>query len=214
MCIKAVPAARCYGAGSNMKTNRSLFLAGLVLAVLFAPSSVLAHCDSLDGPVIIAAKEALAKGDVTPVLSWIKAGDEAAIRATFARTLEVRRLSPAAAGLADTHFFETLVRLHRAGEGEPFTGLKPAGSAEPALVAADRALETGSVAGLTADLQQRVAAGLKQRFDLAQEAKAHAAHNVAAGRAYVAAYVGFIHHFEALQTEAERSAAPGAEHQH
>jgi hypothetical protein len=197
-----------------MKTNRSLFLAGLVLAGLFAPSSVLAHCDSLDGPVIIAAKEALAKGDVTPVLSWIKADDEAAIRATFARTLEVRKLSPAAADLADTYFFETLVRLHRAGEGEPFTGLKPAGSAEPALVAADRALETGSVAGLTADLQQRVAAGLKQRFDLAHEAKAHAAHNVAAGRAYVAAYVDFIHYFETLQTVAERSAAHGAEHQH
>jgi hypothetical protein len=27
--------------------------------------------------------------------------------------------------LADTHFFETVVRLHRLGEGESFTGLKP-----------------------------------------------------------------------------------------
>lgn len=197
-----------------MKTNRTLLLAGLALAMLSAPSMLQAHCDSLDGPVIQAARAALAQGEVTPVLRWIKADDEAAIRVTFARTLEVRKLSPAAADLADTHFFETLVRIHRAGEGESFTGLKPAGSAEPALVAADRALETGSVAGLTENLQQRVAAGLKQRFDRAQEAKEHASHNVEAGRAYVAAYVGFIHYFESLQTTAERAAGHGAEHQH
>lgn len=197
-----------------MKTKGTFLLAGLALAFFSAPVLVQAHCDSLDGPVIQAAQAALAKGDVIPVLMWVQADDEAAIRAVFARALAVRKLSPAAAALADTHFFETLVRLHRAGEGEPFTGLKPAGSAEPALVAADRALESGSVAGLTADLQQRVAAGLKQRFDQAREAKAHAAHNVAAGRAYVAAYVGFIHYFENLQATAERPAGHGAEHQH
>lgn len=214
MCIKAVVDARCYLHGRNMKTNRTLLLAGLALAMLSAPSMVQAHCDSLDGPVIQAAQAALAKGDVTPVLMWIKADDETAIRTTFARALEVRKLSPAAADLADTYFFETLVRIHRAGEGESFTGLKPAGSAEPALVAADQALEAGDVAGLTEDLQKRVATGLKQRFDRAQEAKEHAAHNVEAGRAYVAAYVGFIHYFESLQTMAERPAGHGAEHQH
>jgi hypothetical protein len=199
---------------NNMKTKNSLPLAGLVLAMLSTPSMVQAHCDSFDGPVIQAAKTALAKGDVTSVLRWIKADDDAAIRATFARTLEVRKLSPAAADLADMYFFETLVRVHRAGEGEPFTGLKPAGSAESALVAADQALETGSVAGLTADLQQRVAVGLKQRFERAQAAKQHADHNVTAGRAYVAAYVDFIHYFENLQATVERSAAHGAAHQH
>ncbi|MBI2498207.1 MAG: hypothetical protein HYV75_09965 [Opitutae bacterium] len=189
-------------------------MAGLPLAVLTVPTLVQAHCDSLDGPVIQTAKAALAKGDVTSVLMWVKAGDEATVRSVFAQTLEVRKLSPAAADLADTYFFETLVRIHRAGEGEPFAGLKPAGSAEPALVAADQALEKGSVTGLADGLQQRVAAGLKLRFDRAKEAKEHAAHNVAAGRAYVAAYVDFIHYYENLQTAAERPAGHGAEHQH
>ena len=136
------------------------------------------------------------------------------IKEVFQKAFVARKASPEAREIADGYFFETLVRIHRAGEGESFTGLKPAGSAEPALVAADQALEAGSVAGLTEDLQKRVAAGLKQRFDRVQEAKEHAAHNVEAGRAYVAAYVGFIHYFESLQTMAERSAAHGAEHQH
>lgn len=195
-----------------MKTKSSLLLAGLALALLSAPTLVQAHCDSLDGPVIQAARTALAQGDVTPVLSWVQAGDEAAIRAAFVRTLEVRKLSPAAADLADTYFFETLVRIHRAGEGESFTGLKPAGNAGPALVAADQALETGRVAGLTEDLQKLVAAGLQQRFDRVQAAKEHAAHNVEAGRAYVAAYVDFIHYFENLELTAAR-ATHGAGHQ-
>ena len=197
-----------------MKAKNSIQLAGLALALLLAPKAALAHCDSLDGPVILAAKAALTKGDVTPVLSWVKPDDEPAIRTAFAETLEVRKLSPAAAGVADRYFFETLVRIHRAGEGEPFTGLKPAGSAEPALVAADHALETGNVAGLVENLQQRIATGLKQRFDKAQAAKAHADHNVEAGRAYVEAYVDFIHYYENLHVTAERSAAHGAAHPH
>lgn len=197
-----------------MKTKNTYFLAGLAMAMFFTSPTVQAHCDSLDGPVIAAAREALAKGDVTPVLMWVKADDEPALRALFAETLGVRQLSPAAAALADRYFFENLVRIHRAGEGEPFTGLKPAGSAEPALVAADRALESGSVSDLTQELQKLVSAGLKQRFDRAQEAKPHAAHNVEAGRAYVAAYVDFIHYFEGLHATAARSAAHGSGHQH
>lgn len=197
-----------------MHVKNSILLVGLILTLLAAPRSALAHCDSLDGPVIQTAKAALAKGDVSAVLKWVKADDEAAIRAAFAQTLEVRKLSPAAAGLADMYFFETLVRLHRAGEGEPYTGLQPAGSAEPALVAADRALDTGSVAGLTEDLQQRIATGLRQRFDKVQAAKPHAEHNVAAGRAYVEAYVDFIHYYESLHALADRSAAHHEAHQH
>jgi hypothetical protein len=91
-----------------MKTTSTCFLAGLALAMFFTSSTVQAHCDSLDGPVIAAARAALAKGDVTPVLMWVKADDEPAIRALFAETLGVRQLSPAAAALADRYFFENL----------------------------------------------------------------------------------------------------------
>lgn len=191
-----------------------LLLAGLVVATLACVPTALAHCDSLDGPVVEAARLALAEGDVTPVLKWVRADDEAAIRTAFTQTIEVRRLSSTAAELADRFFFETLVRIHRAGEGQAFTGLKPAGTIDPAIAAADQSLTTGRAETLVRELQQRLATGLGQRFDRAREARAHADHNVEAGRAYVAAYVDFIHYYEALHALAVRSAAHEAGHQH
>ena len=55
--------------------------------------------------------------------------------------LRRQRMAPSAEAreLADRYFFETLVRIHRAGEGAPYTGLKPAGrDLGPAVPAAVR----------------------------------------------------------------------------
>lgn len=196
----------------NMMTR--LLLTGLIAATLAGVPAARAHCDSLDGPVVEAARLALAEGDVTPVLKWVRTDDEATIRTAFAQTIAVRRLSSAAAELADRFFFETLVRIHRAGEGAAFTGLKPAGAIDQAIAAADQSLATGRAEALVQKLQQRIAAGLGQRFDRAREARAHADHNVDAGRAYVAAYVDFIHYYEALHVLAVRSGTAEAAHQH
>ena len=97
----------------------------LSLCILLVPAG--AHCDTLDGPVVTAAKEALDTGDANPVLIWVQEKDEAQIREAFNKTLSVRKLSPETKDLADMYFFETLVRVHRAGEGASYTGLKPAG---------------------------------------------------------------------------------------
>lgn len=191
-----------------------LLLVGLTLATLAGVPPAFAHCDSLDGPVVEAARLALAQGEVTPVLKWVRSDDEAAIRTAFAQTVEVRRLSPTAAELADRFFFETLVRIHRAGEGQSFTELKPAGEIDPAIAAADQSLATGRAEALMRDLQQRITTGLGQRFDRAREARAHADHNVEAGRAYVAAYVEFIRYYEGLHALAGRPAASEGGHQH
>jgi hypothetical protein len=111
-----------------------------------------AHCDTMDGPVVKAAQAALEKGNVTPVLKWVKPPQEADVRAAFQKTLAVRGLGREARDLADQYFFETLVRLHREGEGAPYTGLKPAGAVEPVVAAADKALEAGSVEELTREI--------------------------------------------------------------
>ena len=98
---------------------------------LITPTRVLAHCDGLDGPVVKAAQRALDTRNPAFALMWVQATDEPEIRTAFERTLAVRGLSPQAKQLADRFFF-TLVRVHRAGEGAPFTGLKPAGRDRPA----------------------------------------------------------------------------------
>ncbi|MCG3148227.1 MAG: hypothetical protein PCFJNLEI_01670 [Verrucomicrobiae bacterium] len=174
----------------------------LVTLALLAPVTVRAHCDTLDGPVVNAAKVALEKGDVNLVLIWVQKKDEAEIKKAFDKTLAVRKQSAEAKELADTYFFETLVRVHRAAEGAPYTGLKPAGEIEPPIAAADKALETGKVDNLANEVSKAVADGIRKRFTRSLEAKKHADHNVAAGREYVAAYVEFVHYVERLHTAA------------
>ena len=195
-----------------MRTNRTILraaLAGTTLAAaLLLPPSAFAHCDTMDGPVVQAAKLALEKRDVTPVLMWIKKDDEAQIKAAFAKTLSVRAKGAEARELADQFFFETLVRVHRAGEGAPFTGLKPTGTPiEPPIEEADKALENGSVDKVVKLVTDEAAAGIRQRFAEAGEKKAHAEHNVEAGREFVAAYVEYVHYVEGLHQAAQGAGA-------
>jgi len=167
-----------------------------------------AHCDTLEGPVVKTARKALASGDVTPLLKWVSADDEQMIRTAFHKTLEVRKLGTQAQDLADMYFFETLVRIHRAGEGAPYTGLKPGTAVDPAVALADKALETGSVDKLADTLSQAMVKGIRDRFQRALESQKHADENVSAGREFVEAYVIFTHYLEGLHAQIKG----GAEH--
>ncbi len=171
----------------------TIALLTLVLVTL-RPGLASAHCDTMDGPVVKTAQRALETGKIEPVLAWVQPRDEAEIRTAFAKTLSVRRLGPDARQLADRYFFETLVRVHRAGEGAPYTGLKPAGSVQdPALAAADRAAETGKLEPLTKVLTEGVKAGLSERFARLRALKAPG-DDVAKGREWVEAYVAYVHY--------------------
>jgi hypothetical protein len=183
--------------------NRLLTLAGmsaaLVLGSMVHPAPLAAHCDSMDGPVVKAAKEALKTGNINLVLVWVRPQDEPEIRAAFSRVLDVRQLGPDAQALADYWFFETLVRVHRQGEGEPFTGLKPAGYEPPeGISAADRAIELGSVDTLAEDLAQHAAMAIRERFERVLMLRDYDSNSVPEGREWVEAYVEFIHFVEGL----------------
>ncbi|MCP5105046.1 MAG: hypothetical protein GY950_16785, partial [bacterium] len=160
----------------------------LVLAVSWQPQAIFAHCDSMDGPVIISAKEALKTGNVNLVLHWVRQGNEAEVKTVFNKTMEVRKASTVAKDLADTFFFETLVRLHRAGEGAPYTGLKPAGRIGHAVMMADQSLEKGSIDSLAKAIAGKVEKGIRHRFQEALKKKKAAGNNVEKGREAVAAY--------------------------
>jgi hypothetical protein len=165
--------------------------------LIFLPSRALGHCDGMDGPVVKAAQKALASGNVNLVLIWVQKADEGAVRRAFEQALMVRKLGPEARALADRYFFETLVRLHRAGEGAPYTGLKPAGrDLGPAIPAADKALEDRSVEPLVKIVNGATEKGLREHFRQALEKAEYNKEDVEAGRAYVRAYVEFIHYAE------------------
>jgi hypothetical protein len=193
---------------------RHLFRTAILLCtfMLFGVSGASAHCDTMDGPVVVDARKALETGNVDLVLLWVQKEDEPEIKKAFEKALQVRKLGPDAAGMADMYFFETLVRIHRAGEGAPYTGVKPAGAeVDPAIAEADRVLEKGSVGHLVKHLTEAVAAGIQKRFQDAAEKRRHARESVAAGREFVAAYVEFIHYVERLHQDAT---AGGVTHEH
>lgn len=191
--------------------QRGSVLVAMVAGLAFAvPAASWAHCDTLDGPVVTDARTALERGDVTPVLKWVPAADEDEIRAAFDHVMQVRALGDEAQALADRYFFETLVRVHRAAEGAPYTGLKPAGSGgHVAENAADAALEEGSVDALAERVAAHAADGVRARFAAAAAAKAHADESVAAGREYVEAYVTYVHYVLGLHNAIE---GVGGEH--
>jgi uncharacterized protein DUF6448 len=181
----------------------------LALAVI-SPGKADAHCDTLDGPVVRTARTALESGKMEPVLAWVQPGDEAEIRDAFARARAVRGGGKEAADLADLWFFETVVRIHRAGEGAPFTGLKPAGAPGPAVAAADRAISGGDAKKLENLLVNTVHEGLDEHWAQLKKEKPPAA-DVAAGRRWVAAYVSFVHWAEGVYAAASGARAHGAE---
>ncbi len=189
--------------------TRLMSIASIPLVILFGSTTVLAHCDGLDGPVVKAARQALDTGNVSPVLIWVQKNDEAAIKSAFQKALSIRKLSPAAKDMADTYFFETLVRVHRAGEGAPYTGLKPAGrDLGPAIPAADKAIETGSVEPVVKLLADAIQKGLREQFKAVMSKKNFGKDNVAAGREFIEAYVEYIHYVERIY-EAGKEPAKG-----
>lgn len=179
--------------------DRRKTLLGLTLAgfLAFMPAIAAAHCDTMDGPVVAAATAALRTGNIKPVLIWIKPEYENEVRSAFSKASSVRSQGEAAKELADTYFLETVVRLHRMGEGEPYTGIKPAGTPlHPAVAAAEKALATGSAKQLGTELNEKLSAAVAEKFARVVEARRHQQESVEAGRAYVAAYVDFMHFVE------------------
>jgi hypothetical protein len=182
------------------KFTRWTAVSALALALVAGmPARALAHCDGLDGPVVKAAQRALETRNPALVLIWVQPGDEREIQAAFEETLAVRQLSPQAKALADRFFFETLVRVHRAGEGAPFTGLKPAGrDLGPAIPAADKAISSGSAEPVIRLLVSVIQERVREQFQEVVKTKGFSPADVTAGRAYVKAYVEFIHFVERL----------------
>jgi hypothetical protein len=207
-----------------MKKNIHLVLilavTGMTLA--FLSPQVSAHCDTMDGPVVKVARKAMETGNVNLVLIWVQQKDESEIRKAFEKTLAVRKLSTEAKELADMYFFETVVRIHRAGEGAPYTGLKPAGAeVNPAVAAADKAIDSNSLENLEELLTDKVKQELNKKFKELLEWKDYNTYDIASGRKFVAAYVAFIHYAEGVFEAAEakesahqESKEPLQEHSH
>ena len=179
-----------------MFRKRLLAIATTSALALSLATPAFAHCDAMDGPVITEAQTALSSGDISPLLKWVPATDEAALTSAFDKTLEVRKLGDDAQELADQQFFATLVEIHRAYEGAPFTGVKPAGEIDPAIQAADTALEEGEIDAFLARVVDKFEQEARSAFEATLAAKQQASESPDKGREFVEHYVHYVHYLE------------------
>ena len=146
--------------------------------------------------------QALDTGNVNLVLIWVQKKDDAEIRKHFEKTVAVRKAGGPAKELVDMYFFETLVRIHRAGEGAGYTGLK-SGPVESPIAAADKSLESGKLQEVAQLILQRMEQGLHRNFEDMMKKKKYNPNDIAAGRAFASAYVEYTHYAERLYNAAE-----------
>jgi Family of unknown function (DUF6448) len=186
---------------SNTRSGRvirgSSFSLFLFFILTFLSTTAFSHCDTMDGPVISDAQKALAQNNVNYVLKWVQPENEAEIIEAFNLTMKVRVLSPEAKLLSDKYFFETLVRVHRNGEGVAYTGIKPSGTPiDEKILAADKSIELGNLTPLKDLVPDARFPELTERFEKVLSLKDFDVNNVVAGRKYVEAYVQFFHFAE------------------
>ena len=204
-----------------MKTNRLIITTAWIGICLASTSGIArAHCDALDGPVVQAAQKALAASNVNLVLIWVQKDDEPEIKRAFDKTVAVRKLGAEAKELADLYFFETVVRVHRAGEGAPYTGLQPAGQdLDLVIPVADAALRDGKLQPVLGFLTHELERGVQAHFAAVLQRRDFDKNDVEAGREFVQAYVEYIHCVQALHEQASRRVhghfrAAGEDHAH
>ena len=193
----------------------------VLTVVILLPIKLFAHCDTMDGPVVKAAQKALESGDLSPVLIWVQKQQEGEIKKAFEKTRAIRKLSPEAKEFADMYFFETLVRIHRAGEGAAYTGIKPAGTdLGLAIPAADSAIASGDIKQVNILINDAITQELNRRFKEVVEKKNFKKDDIEAGRQYVRAYIEFVHYVESVYNaakgvaETEETAPAAKEHLH
>lgn len=194
---------------------KKMLIAIVAAALLFGAQSAQAHCDAVDGPVAKAAQKALENGNIHPVLAYAPAAAEVEIRAAFDKSRKVRVLGGEARALADQAFMETVIRLHRAGEGAAYTGLRAAGTDYgPVIPAAEHAVETGDLTKLKVVLAEQIERALSERLAHVRElqkvsGEPRTAAEVSGARKRISAELGLITFAETVHQAIQ---GKGAEH--
>lgn len=188
-----------------LKSALVLSLVGVLSVVNIQPAS--AHCDSFDGPALKDAAKALETNNVELIKKWISAEQEPEVVALFNKTYNLKNGDAEVYEIVKNYFFETFVRLHRATENAPYTGLKPAGSAEPIVLMSDKAIESGDVNKLLSALDNHVNSVLREKYEKVLDLNKTKNDSPEKGREFVKAYIDFTHSVEAIHTITQTGAA-------
>lgn len=186
-------------------------LLAVIIVVSVFVATVYAHCDTISGPVAVAAGKALESGEIKLAQIWVGQSQEKELKERFRECLSVRKMGGEAKELADKYFIETVIRLHRQAEGMPFTGVKPAQPLPPDVAAAEKALETGDIKIVTDLLSEEIQSGVQKWFDQAMQAKKHKDESIESGREWVDAYVKYVVYVHGLHLQIKAGPQHGVE---
>lgn len=181
---------------NSFKVTAAFSLVLMLTALAGTPAS--AHCDSYDGPVIKDATKALETNNVNLVLKWVTPEQEKEIIPLFNKTYALKTGDTEVYKIIEKHFFETLVRLHRQTEGEPYTGLKPAGTTKQIIQMTDEAIKTGNIDDFLGKLDKHINKVVLEKYQKVAELNKVKDNSTAQGREYVEAYVDYTHTVEAM----------------
>ncbi len=194
------------------KSKLTLIAGSFLFLNLAYIGSASAHCDGMDGPVIVTAKSAIENRDVTPLLKWVPENSEQTIKDAFAQTLKERASGKESVDVVDNRFFATLVKVHREAEGASFTGIKPAGQIEPIVLEADAALKNKNVDHLAEQIAKKVELAIRDKFEKAAHSEEYAEQSVSQGREYVSNYIQYVHFVEGINNLSSHSEQHGDTH--
>jgi len=195
-----------------------LSIAGIMILAVITLMTIMtekasAHCDTMDGPAVQDGRIALETGNINYAYKWIFEDFEKELKEIFDLSLKARRLGADAREAADRWFLENLVRIHRAGEGASYDGLKPSGTAlDPKVIAADESISLGNMSPIKGLVTMEEYNLLEEKFNRAIALKDYDINDVKAARAYVEAYVTFFKMAEGEDHEHHHS--HGLEHHH
>lgn len=126
-------------------------------------------------------------------MPWIPQKAEHEIIEAFNKTLIARNQGKEAMEVADYWLYETVVRVHREGEGASYTGLKPAGlDWGPVVPRAEEAITKGNPKEVIDFINHTLKEELEVRFSRVMAKKNFDTNNVTAAREYVQAELGFV----------------------
>jgi len=182
---------------------------------LVLPQKASAHCDTMDGPTVADGRKALETNNVNYALKWVGPEYDEELSKIFKLCVIVRKHGPDAQELADQYFLESLVRIHRTGEGVPYTGVKPSGTPiDEKIAAADKSIAVGNLSPLEGMVAGDKIAELQARFARVMALKDFDVNDVSAGREYIEAYVQFFKFAEGEEEEHGHGHAHGHAPEH
>lgn len=189
--------------------KKAVWFTTVIAALVLTTGKIAAHCDAVNGPVAIAAQNALEDGDFQQVAIWVGEEQENELRERFEQSRPVYREGGDAAQLAKRYFMETAVRLHREAEGMSYAGLKPAKPLPADIEAAEQALESGQLQPVTDLLTSELRSETEKWFQKVLDAKQRKDDSVEEGREYVDAYVKYVIYVHGLHQKIQAGPAHG-----